>query len=148
MTITTCDCCGINIPNECHKFPESIVDTTVLPMPGEKRIRFVLKVDSYQFNTTNFALCRSCLVKAVAARVEQMVVADLAKPATPVDVGESGPNWHPIGSAPKDGSVVELLNSGGVVEEARFINDGWFKTSAGKLATPINFTPINWRQPQ
>lgn len=79
MTVTTCDCCGSQIPETSNKiatlpqikFTVNLKDHRAClfvssqgdAMPGEPRFLC-------QFNTTGIAICRKCMWAAFKAEVE------------------------------------------------------------------------------
>jgi len=87
MTITTCDICKTEIPLTQHHFPSKIESTARLEN-SDKTFSFELNVTRYQFTTTNFAVCKMCMIKAVKRAVENLVeseriVAPASEPTPP-----------------------------------------------------------------
>ena len=82
MTTTTCDICGINIPNNKHTIAKMIQGRSHFQRGSEVlQFSYELKVEQFQFNCTNFALCKQCLINAVAKSVAEMVAAEKVIPA-------------------------------------------------------------------
>jgi hypothetical protein len=90
MTVTTCDICGVKIPLGAHATANNIEGKASLIELGSKigldtvvrDFRFKLEVETFQFNCTDFALCKQCLINAVSAAVCDMVQAERAMPVS------------------------------------------------------------------
>lgn len=73
MKVVTCDICGKNLDSgampKCIERKSALLDDR----PGAKSpiypFTFTIQVACYQFNTTNFDVCETCVLKAIARTV-------------------------------------------------------------------------------
>lgn len=76
MTTTKCDICGIDLEFN-HRNPTEIKGKAELFRANASAVEirdftYSLNVESFQFNCTNFHICLTCLVDAVAKSVERI----------------------------------------------------------------------------
>lgn len=89
MTITTCDVCNRQIPNDVHHTPTKIDGKAFLYLYEGKsneirELTYSIRVESYDFNCTinctSFALCRQCLIAAIHKSVEDQAAMPVVLP--------------------------------------------------------------------
>lgn len=79
MTTTICDICKTEIPFGRNHIA-SLIEGKACLEKSDKTFAFEMKVLQFQFNTTNFAVCKSCIVKAVSRSVAEMVASENVHP--------------------------------------------------------------------
>lgn len=82
MTTTKCNICNREIPIGCHKMPHAVEGKAkLISKDGEVRLfTYEVRATNYQFNCTNFDLCKKCFIDAIARSVESLIDLENTKP--------------------------------------------------------------------